>query len=278
MTQIDQFESVFRAAFQDSFQYQKIPLNRLTIVSDLPENEGQDYLNVIRSFLGNSHDQHFQLLHFKPDDNLDGLDEKLNELRPDLVISYRNLGASKDNTKLTIGENLDFLLHGTSYPILVMPAPQLGIPLINGRVLTIANDLSKDPLLINYAVAITQPEESNLLLHLEDQGIFDRYMEIISKVPSIDTEDARNKIQRQLMKEPLDYIGSCTQILREANVPIRIVGKTMMGNSLATVRSIITEESIRLLVMRTRHNEQIALHGLAYPILTEIREIPILML
>jgi len=279
MTQVDQFESVFRAAFHDVFHYKEISIEKILVITDLQGKERDTYVQNLKRFLGLAEDSQFELVEFRGEETLAFLQRELPIIKPDLILTYRNLGFSVPGMELTIGDTLDFLLHGTSYPVLVMPHPLLEKRIEErDRVLTLTDHLNRDPDLINYSISLTSTNGLNYLLHVEDEEVFERYLEIISKIPSIDTEDARKKIYTQLCKEPEDYILSCARALRENEIPVHIEGKTLMGNHLREIREIIEEENIHVLVMRTRHDEQIALHGLAYPIVMGIREIPILML
>ena len=44
------------------------------------------------------------------------------------------------------------------------------------------------------------------------------------------------------------------------------------------VLDIIAEHNVSLLVMNTKDDEQLAMHGVAYPLAVELRETPLLLL
>ena len=50
------------------------------------------------------------------------------------------------------------------------------------------------------------------------------------------------------------------------------------GHRLEDVRSLVEERGADLLVLETKDHDQLAMHGLAYPIAIELRETPLLML
>ena len=52
----------------------------------------------------------------------------------------------------------------------------------------------------------------------------------------------------------------------------------LMGHHLSTYRKLVEEHSVDLLVMNTKDEDQLAMHGMAYPLAVELREIPLLML
>ena len=51
-----------------------------------------------------------------------------------------------------------------------------------------------------------------------------------------------------------------------------------MGNQLADYRRLVQECDVALLVINTKNDEQLAMHGLAYPLTIELRDTPMLLL
>ena len=51
-----------------------------------------------------------------------------------------------------------------------------------------------------------------------------------------------------------------------------------MGHRLSEYKRLIGEHEVDLLVMNTKDAEQHAMHGMAYPLAVELRDIPLLML
>ena len=49
------------------------------------------------------------------------------------------------------------------------------------------------------------------------------------------------------------------------------------GNQIEDYRHLIDERHIDLLVMNSRDDDQMAMHGLAYPLVVELRKTPILL-
>ena len=50
------------------------------------------------------------------------------------------------------------------------------------------------------------------------------------------------------------------------------------GHHIRTYRRLIEEHEVDLLVMNTKDEDQLAMHGLAYSLAIELRAIPLLML
>ena len=51
-----------------------------------------------------------------------------------------------------------------------------------------------------------------------------------------------------------------------------------MGHRLSEYEQLIREHEVDLLVMNTKDEDQLAMHGLAYPLAVNLRSIPLLML
>ena len=73
--------------------------------------------------------------------------------------------------------------------------------------------VSGDSRLVDYAVRFTTREGTLILAQVEDDGVFERYMEAISKISSIDTDGARQELLSRLLKDSADYIESCRTAL-----------------------------------------------------------------
>jgi hypothetical protein len=113
---------------------------------------------------------------------------------------------------------------------------------------------------------------------VERLPVFDRYLDTIAKIPEIETETARELIERQLLKEPGDYIQSCRSAITRQGLPVTIEAIVTLGRRLVEYRRLIESHGVDLLVLNTFDEDQLAMHGLAYPLAVELRQIPLLML
>ena len=59
---------------------------------------------------------------------------------------------------------------------------------------------------------------------------------------------------------------------------IGIESVVTVGHRLSEYAGLIEEHEIDLLVFNTKDDDQLAMHGLAYPLAIELRQIPLLML
>lgn len=286
MTQVDQFESVFRAAAKPVFHSTVVELERVLVVTDLPPSEANSYGGRVEAFL-----RHAASADSASFDTLAGVEARstgqllqlVEDAAPSLVCAYRNLFSDGWQWPHSLGEALDLLTQTTEAPVLVLPHPmeasqaEHALQNIN-QVMAVTDHLAGDDRLVNWAAAMTQDGGTLTLSHVEDQGVFDRYIDVIGKISSIETDAARVSIEKQLLKEPADYIESVREALAKAGTPITVESEIRLGNHLSDYRTLVAAHEVDLLVLNTRDDEQLAMHGLAYPIAVEIRDIPLLML
>ena len=88
----------------------------------------------------------------------------------------------------------------------------------------------------------------------------------------------KEELPRQLLKDPLDYVQSCKNMLQEANIDITIEHSVTLGHLLKDHLQLIESHEVDLLVLNTKDDDQLAMHGLAYPLAVELRKTPLLML
>lgn len=284
MTQVDQFESIFRSALVDIYEYDVVDIHSVVLVTDKTAEEIKPYLHDVQRFLsvlGNS--VTWTVLSGADYGSSQELLDRVAQEKPNLICSYRNLKSDDWMYKHSLGSYLDVLIHKAETPVLILPHPEADNvhdhALENtDNIMAITDHLSNDHRLINYAVRFAEVDGTVTLTHIEDELIFERYLSIIGKISTIDTEDARTQIKEQLLKEPQNYIESCKTVLQEHNLPVTLESLVTFGNHLAQYKRLIDEQKIDLLVMNTQENGQNAMHGMSYPLAVELRQIPLLML
>ena len=285
MTKLDQFQSVFLAADKTVLHYEKLAVERVLVVSDLDGDAAGELLNRVRTFLSvvDGEGTRWARLDGGGFSSVQQLLDAVDEQAPDLVVTYRHLHSSAWQWPHSLGEYLDVLTQATRVPVVVLPHPDAARALPHtlkniARVMAITDHLSGDHRLVNYALGFTEAGGRCWLTHVESLSAFDHYLDVIAKIPEIDTESARELIERQLLKGPRDYIASCRRQIAEQHLPFELGEVVTMGRRLGEYRTLITEHRVDLLVINTMDDDQLAMHGLAYPLAVELRQIPLLML
>ena len=92
MTKVDQFESAFRAADKPVFKFLQPVVERALVVTDLRGAGATAFRDQVRDFLtvlGNG--VQWDLADSDSFDTTKALLERVHQLRPDLICTYRNL-------------------------------------------------------------------------------------------------------------------------------------------------------------------------------------------
>jgi len=286
MSTLDQFESVFNAAAKDAFTPQNIKIKRVLIIQDLPEALQDDLLYLVKGFLSvleKNTEVEWKLFGRTEQSKIHDMLEAVENNRPDLIVTYRHLHCDAVDWAYGLGTHIDVLTQATTTPVLILP--NLDRNNLNNnslkntkQVMAVTDHLAGDHSLVNYSALFTQTGGTLFLAHIEDKAVFDRYISAVSKIPDLDTETASEQIKARLLKDPSDYVESCRKNLTETFPTINIEHCIGLGCRMSDYRNLIDEHEIDLLVMYTKDDDQLAMHGVAYPLAVELRTTPLLML
>jgi nucleotide-binding universal stress UspA family protein len=287
MTKIDQFESLFRAASKSVFEPEPVDIRDILIVTDMDEQRTNQFVDQARAFLTALDVPEPVRYSQVCGDEFDSVQQMLDRLenpRPDLVVTYRNLHAETADHPFSLGAYINVLTQATEIPTLLLPEPKVlastePSPLADGtrHVMVVTDHLAGDHHLVSMAIRFVADDGDLILSHIEDQKAFDRYMKAIEKIPDLDSDVARQTISQQLLAEPRDYIESCRSVLQARGVQNSIKPLVTFGNRIEDYRHLIEDRHIDLLVMNSRDDDQLAMHGVAYPLVVELRKTPILL-
>ena len=283
MTTVDQFESIFNAASKPTHRYEPAPYSRIAVITDLDADAADGLARRLRAAFGTLAQSEWLSIAADRSETVEQLLDLVDRERLDLAVTYRNLHSAAWQWPHSLGRHLDVLTQATECPVLTLPHPRDGSALDSAlsrmRVVMAATDhLAGDGRLVNAAVGFVPPGGKLLLAHIEDDAIFERYIDVIGKIPTIDTGNAREALLRQLLKEPHDYVTSCRQALSEAGLDLEVAEFVSTGHRVNVYKQLIDEHSIDLMVLHTKADEQLAMHGLAYPLAVELRHTPLLMI
>jgi hypothetical protein len=286
MTQIDQFESVFRSAVKDIFHYEDITFKSVMIITDKAEKEAAAFVENVKKLLNTipkGDTFSWRIVHGHEFDSAEDIIDLVEKEKPDLVCTYRNLHSRAWSFKFSLGAHLDVLLQVSSMPVLLLPHPDASYAAkhafdTTNCVMAVTDHISSDDRLVNNAVRFTAENGTLYLVHIENRMVFEKFIDVISKIPSINTDEARLNIESRLLKEPADYIKSCISIIKELGLPIMLEAVVDIGQHVEKYRELIDKYRVNMIVMNTKDNEQLAMHRVAYPLAIELREIPLLML
>ncbi|MCZ6681675.1 MAG: hypothetical protein O7B26_00720 [Planctomycetota bacterium] len=281
---IDEFESLFKSSDKPLMVYDRVAIRSVMVVTDLGRAESDQVTASARRFLSSIEEDGptWETVlgdGYRTVDDLLGL---VSTKRPDLIVAHRNLHDADRHPKLSLGTYLDELTQHTQVPVLVLPNDDAGRPLeppaVSRSVMVVTDHLTGDGKLIAYGARLTAPDGTLVLAHIENDATFSRYMQAIEKIPEIVTETARALLREQLLKEPREYIKSCSVVLKEAGHSIRIEPVVEFGHGVKDYLRLHAEHTVDLIVYRVRDDMQIAMSGMAYLMAMEFTRTPLLLL
>ena len=283
MTNIDQFASAFKAADKPQFSLETVKLDSVAVVTDLASPDADRFHDDVRHFLGASIAPQIRIILGEQFRDVNELLREIDKTPTDLICTHRNLHTQAPDHPYSLGAYVDVLTQVSTIPVLLLPNPHTTHDsdfAANNRdaVMAITGQLTGDHHLVSFAAKMTAPTGRLYLTHIEDEMTYDRYVETISRIPAIDTDVARTEILQALLKLPHDYIRSCRDVLHDTYASLSIEEIVTMGHHLADYKRLITEHDIDLLVLNTKDEDQLAMHGLAYPLVIELRSTPLLLL
>ena len=283
MGQIDEFESMFRRAERESFQYADIPIDSVAFVTDQSEDEARRRQeSLVRFMPALQSATHWRFITGDEFANVNDLLRLVNETQTDLIVTYRHLQEESLIPQHSLGVYLDVLTQVTSIPVLVMPGtaehPRDLSELLCDRVMVVADHISGDSRLINYGVRMCPDQGTLWLCHIEDDAVFDRYMRAIERIPEVDTDQTRTLLDETLQKEASDFIATCIGELSEARSAVQYEAKVTRGHFLKQYTQLIGDAEIDLVVANTKDEDQLAMHGMAWSIAVELLDVALLLL
>lgn len=280
---IDEFESIFRRSERELFQYVDIPMTSVTLISDDDEAAARTTQQMAMSFLPRlGSDTQWRIVTGNQYHTVAELLEILNAERTDLIITHRHLHEESLIPQHSLGVYLDVLTQTTSIPVMVLPGsaaqPSSVADRVCDRVMVVADHISGDNRLINYGVRMCREGGSIWLCHVEDDTVFARYMQAIERIPEIDSDDARVLIENQLLRDAQEFIDGCSDIIQNEGPNMTVHSSVSRGHHLRDYRRLIESHDVDLLVLNTKDDDQLAMHGRAYSLSVELTDVSMLLL
>ena len=286
MTRIDQFESVFKSADKPVFRYEPFSVGSPMVLTDLDDEAAESFAVLAGKYAGAGGSREISAQRVIKGADFSTIEECLELIavgKPDLICTYRGLHSDCWRWGQSLGSYVEVLTQTVSVPVLVFPHPAAAETLSAAEagcrhVMAMTDHLAGESCLVNAALFFTPAQGTLHLTNLEDQQVFERYMEAIDKIPTIDSAAARDSVLAQILKEARDYIQSCRTVVEEQGLDVEIQETVELGLHVADYKRLAAARDVDLLVMNTKDSGQLAMHGLAYELAVELNDIPLLLL
>ena len=277
MLKLDHFASVFRAADKDIISIPKYTLSKVLLVTDVSHEKSIEIWKRWEALFFQNVE--VTILHGEESKDISLITQKVDASRCDLIISYRCLHSENWQYPHAIGSYVEVITQLTSTPVLLMPhiledtqeyAPPESIILIS-------DDLTKEAELLGWACSFRGHKSRYTLVELENLAHFNRMLDAIAKIPQIDTEIAQEKIMSQLQKDSQEWVERSQALLEEWDRSPSLSRTQIAQSCMSSCVELVEKEKAELIVLNTKDEDQLAIHGLVYPFMVQFRHIPLLL-
>ena len=203
------------------------------------------------------------------------------EKRADLIVTYRHLKENED-LPYSLGTYCDMLTQVMTTPILLIPKPSHlrfdEIMTNTDRVMIMTDHIVREHALVNWGLRLCEKGGQLVLVHVEDDAVYERYIDAIGKISGLDTEFARKAISKQLLNEAGDFMAAVEAGVKELRPKVKVIPEVKMGHAVTHFKQLVEEHEVDILVINTKDAEQMAMHGVAYSLAVELTGRALLML
>lgn len=282
MIDLDQIESQFRASVKEKPVFERPTVEKVLLVTDQNSTDSAHILEQVQSFLRVLADASWTTITGDEFNSVQSLLGMCEEQRADLIITYRHLH-EKEDLPYSLGTYCDMLTQVMTTPILLVPKPRHArfseILHNTDRVMIMTDHIVGERGLVNWGLRLCEAGGRLVLTHIEDDAVYHRYIAAIGKISGLDTEYAREAIQKTLLKEANDYIDAIAEGVRtHVQTSVEIAREVRMGHAVRHFKELVEEHEVDILVFNTKDEDQMAMHGVAYSLGVELKDRPLLML
>ena len=284
------FGSVFRSAVRSGFTLAPPKVQEVCLVSDRDAEATQPALEQAQRLLSTldaSEGLRWRVLSreaWATDPATPPIRKLLSLLEaqpPDLIVTRRNLLAQASSLSWSLGAVVDTLTQATEIPVLLLPETQPSDASAEEgarQVLVVTDHLTGDDRLVNWGVHMTWQRGTLYLAHVEDDATLAHYLEVIGRLPQLDSDEAAARLPDKLLSLPRAYIASVAEVLRAHAIDETVVPIVRLGHALTDYKALIDEHALDLLIFACNDEDQRAMSGLAHALAVEIRHKPLLLL
>lgn len=276
MVTVDEFESQFRRSAKEHFVYEQIAFDRVTFLVD-DDFVRDDAQSFVEEWLGRQ-DIQFAVVRISPQKPVSEVMREVLSTEPDLVVSYRLLGHTKEPSH-SLGTYIDEASQVLAKPLCLLPAK---FSRSSSRrpecVLVLSESIVGDSTLVNCGVALVPKVGTLVLADLVDGNAFDNYMDLISKCSFIDTDIARAELADLLMRLASEFESGCIDRLAQEFSSLKLEQFVGFARTVNDYKALLEKYEVELLLFSGKDNNQTAMSALGYALAVEVTDIPLVLL
>ncbi|MCJ8290917.1 MAG: hypothetical protein HRT58_15305 [Crocinitomicaceae bacterium] len=263
---LDIFESIFNRSVKRRYKYEDYQLGKVLIIGnsndlDKLSNFISEYCPEIQSYEYNST---FNWVEFK---------SEIEKAQPDLILIERQLGISNRDLTYSVGPILESITQEINIPVLVIPHEFEGLKI---ETIGIGFDHQIDNSnLINKGLLMRRHLKNIELIHIEDESIFNYYLDAIAKIPGINTEYAETNIKETILDLSGDFFKDVASNLENETLKAGIHCK--FGDTVQSYGELIKDRKIDLLVFAAEDDSKMAMHSLGHSLTIQFPNVATLL-
>ena len=262
---LDVFESMFNRSVKHHYEFQPVKLNSLMIIAE------SDHLNSLDEF-GSKYCENRAKYKYTSDFSWSDLLNTLEETKPDLLLMQRQLGIPS-GLKFSLGPILISLSQELEIPILILPTDYKGFEIRN--VLAGFDHQIDNSHLVNHSLILKKEMERLVLVHVEEESVFNYYVDAIAKIPGINTDYARTAIEETILNLAGDFFKNVKDNLNDES--FKVYEYCKLGDVVNEYKEIISEHSIDLMVFEAQDDSKLAMHSLGQSLAIQFPQLATLL-
>ena len=285
MLDLDQVESQFRATLKVKPVFILPEVKRIAVVTDAPADGAEAVIAKYKTLLAPmAQKDEFEWMLCAGDEakRVSAMVNMVNEVKPELIVVARHLFEEDVDLAHSLGTHVDTLTQAVDTPVLLTPHPRS--PSFEkatqsiGRILVVTDHIVGDSRLVSWGLRLAQHGGMLKLAHVEDDAVFVRYLEAISRIPDIDTAIAESQLKARLLDDARTYLVEVQEQLSVSHPKVEVTHDVILGHTIQDYVRLIREEQLDIVVMNTKDDTQQAMHGAAYSLSVELVQMPLLLL
>ncbi len=263
---LDIFESVFKRSVKQHYDYEDFQPGSILIIGN------SDHLDKLSNFIS-EYSHKFESFEYNSNFNWIELKSEIEKGRLDLILIQRQLGISNMDLTFSIGPVLESITQEINIPVLIIPHEFQGLKI---ETIGIGFDHQIDNSnLINKGLLMRKHLKNLELIHIEDESIFNYYLDAISKIPGINTEYAETNIKETILNLSGDFFRDVASKLENDKVKAGI--HCQFGETVQCYRDIIKDRKIDLLVFEAEDESKMAMHSLGHSLTIQFPNVATLL-
>ena len=265
-SKLDLFGSVFKRSVKHHFRHVEHKLEKVYLLGDEENMEAMQ--SSMQAYCPNC------LVHLYNDNFLwKEFKQKIAQEAPDLIVLQRHLGITQKDLRSSLSPILECITQEVQIPLLVLPSEfqELKIATVG-----IGFDHQIDNSdLVNRGLLMHKFLKKVAFIHIEDVAIFNYYMDAISRIPEINTEQAETHIKETILSLSEDFFEDAAAHLEEHDITSII--HCELDEVVKSYERIVAENKIDLLVFEAQDETKLAMHSLGQSMTIQFPDLAIML-